>query len=115
MGKMWTNSYLFALGLTILVEVSIALALGYREKTEVISVILINLMTQPVLNYFLFVVSNFSLFYVTVQAILSLEALVILIEWRLLAYVSQENSRRLLLLSLAMNVASYLIGLPIFK
>ena len=111
---MQVSSYLAALLLTILIEVLVALIFGYKRKKEILSVILVNLITQPVLNYFLLIGSYFSLVAVTIQFILLLEIIVILVEWQLLVYTLQREPKSLFVLSLVMNLASLTIGLSIF-
>lgn len=111
---MLISPYLVALLLTILIEVFVALMFGFRSKNEILSVILVNLITEPVLNYFLLINSYFSLVAVNIQLLLLLETIVILVEWRLLVYALQRNSNRLLVLSLVMNLASFALGLSLF-
>lgn len=111
---MLISPYLVALLLTILIEVFVALMFGFRSKNEILSVILVNLITEPVLNYFLLINSYFSLVTVNIQFLLLLETIVILVEWRLLVYALQRNSKRLLVLSLVMNLASFALGLSLF-
>jgi hypothetical protein len=111
---MLISPYLVALLLTILIEVLVALIFGFRSKKEILSVILVNLITEPLLNYFLLINSLFSLVAVNIQFLLLLETIVILTEWRLLVYTLQRNSKRLLVLSLIMNLTSFAIGLSLF-
>lgn len=111
---MLISSYLAALLLTILIEVLVALIFGYKHKKEICSVILINLITQPVLNYFLLIDSYFSLVAVNIQFTLPLEIIIILVEWQLLVYTLKRESKSLFVLSLVMNLASFAIGLSIF-
>jgi hypothetical protein len=111
---MLISSYLVALLLTILIEVFVALIFGYKCKKEILSVILLNLITQPVLNYFLLINSYFSLVSVTIQFILLLEIIVILVEWQLLVWTLQRKLKSLFVLSIVMNLASLTIGLSLF-
>lgn len=111
---MLISSYLVALLLTILIEVFVALIFGYKRKKEILSVILLNLITQPVLNYFLLIDSYFSLVSVTIQFTLLLEIIVILVEWQLLVWTLQRKLKSLFVLSTVMNLASLTIGLSLF-
>ena len=111
---MLITSYLVALLLTILIEVFVALVFGYKRKKEILSVILLNLITQPVLNYFLLINSYFSLVSVSIQFILLLEIIVILVEWQLLVWTLQRKLKSLFVLSIVMNLASLTIGLSLF-
>jgi hypothetical protein len=105
---------LYALIITILVESIVAFVAGLRKKEELLAILCINVMTNPPLNYFLWLCYDYGLLRVDTTLILSLEAIVVLIEWRLLVYVFGRPSRKMLLLSLLMNFCSYAAGLLIF-
>lgn len=111
---MLISSYVIALLLTILIEVFVALIFGYRNRIEILSVILLDLITQPVLNYFLLINNYFGLVSANTQFILLLEIIVILVKWRLLVYALDRNSKRLFVLSLVMNSASLVVGFLLF-
>jgi hypothetical protein len=109
------GNFLLALLLTISVELIIALLFGYKKKSEIIVIICINLITNPVLNYLLLLNFHFSFIKTNIVVILLLEILVVLVEWRLLVYALQANSRKLFILSLVMNFCSYITGVMIFR
>jgi hypothetical protein len=113
--KMLITDYLAALILTIVIEVFVALAFGYRHKKEMIAVVLVNLITQPALNYFLLLNSFFSLITANIQFILLLEIVVILVEWWLLVYTLKRDVTRTFALSLVMNLTSFFLGLLLFR
>ena len=101
--------------MTLAVEVPIAAALGLRTKRALLTVVLVNLLTNPLLNYAGLLVGQFDDWAarpatVIVPALVAAESLVVLAEWRLLLWVLGGESRRLLLASLAMNAASALLG-----
>ena len=104
------NSFLLPLVLTIVTEVIVAYVFGFRKKTEIITIIFINLLTNPILNYLLLVNGYFSFFEINPTLILFLELAVVLAEWRLLIFALQKSPKQLLILSLAMNLCSYIIG-----
>ena len=104
-----------ALILTIAIEVSIAWLFGLRSKTELWAVVLINVITNPLLNYFIMVNGNFHLISQTNALVLCLEAVIVLVEWRLLVWVLRQGVKKMLLLSFVMNTCSYLVGLLIFR
>jgi hypothetical protein len=106
---------LSALVLTVLIESIIAGFLGYRTKSEIIAIICVNLITNPVLNYLLLLNYHFSIIKAEELLVLFLELSVVLVEWRLLVYALQQKSWQLFLLSLVMNSCSYLIGVLIFR
>ena len=105
---------MLALLLTEIVEVTVALLLGYRRPREIIAVILVNLVTNPSLNYLLFLNDYFGMIRHRFPLILFLEAGVVLVEWALLVFALRGNKKSLLVLSLAMNACSYLTGVLIF-
>ena len=103
-----------ALLLTEVVEVAVALFLGYRRPKEIIAVILVNLLTNPSLNFLLFLNDYYGVVQRGWPLILFLELAVIFIEWALLVIALRENKKSLLGLSFVMNTCSYLTGVLIF-
>ena len=104
-----------ALILTIAIEVSIAWLFGLRSKKELWAVTLINVITNPLLNYLIMVNSNFHLISQVTVLILCLEAGVVVAEWRLLVYALRLGVIRMLVLSVVMNSLSYLAGFFVFN
>jgi hypothetical protein len=100
--------------LTEIVEIAVALLLGYRRPREIIAVFLVNLVTNPSLNYLVFLNDYFGLIQERLPLILFLELAVILIEWALLVIALRGDKRSLLGLSFLMNTCSYLTGVLIF-
>jgi len=109
------NSFLLAPLLTVVFELIVALFFGFRRKIEIITIIFINLLTNPILNYFLWVNDYFSFIKSNLLLTLFLEFLVVYVEWKLLMYVLQEKSDKLLKLSFIMNFCSYIAGVIIFR
>jgi len=104
-----------ALILTIVIEVGIAWLFGLRSKRELLTVLLINVITNPLLNYLITVNAYFHLVSQTNAFILCLEVVIVLVEWRLLVWVLRQSVKKMLVLSVVMNAASYLAGLLIFR
>ena len=102
-----------ALVLTIAIEVSLAWLIGLRSKTELLTVVLINVVTNPLLNYLNVVNDHFHLVSQAVVLMLCLEVVVVLAEWKLLVYVLRQSARKMFVLSVMMNAASCLAGLLI--
>lgn len=111
---MITATYLLSLTLTLTVELIVSIIFGYRSKIEILSVILVSLITNPLLN-FIFLSNNYFAF-LTVNSftILFLEVVVVLVEWRFLVFALQEKSKKLLVLSVVMNFCSYVAGVLTF-
>jgi hypothetical protein len=109
------NSFLLTLFLTIVIELAVAYFFGFRKKTEIITIILINIITNPVLNYLFLINDHYSLIKINSLMIIILELAVVFVEWKLLFYSLQENSKKMLNVSLAMNFCSYVAGFVIFR
>ncbi len=109
-------SSLLATFLTILVESFITFCLGHRERKVFFCVILVNLITHPVVCFFLYTNSLIGLFNSNNYfSIILLELIIVLIEFGLLFFTFRGNWRKWLMLSFLMNLGSYLLGFVIFK
>jgi hypothetical protein len=103
----------YAIGflLAIVAETAVALAFGYRKRTEIAAVVCVNAFSYPLVNYLIWLVSSLRSAPVGAAGILLLEAGVTTIEWLLLCYALPRHPRlRLFLLSLAMNSVSFVAG-----
>jgi len=97
---------LLALALTIAIEVPIAFALGYKRLA---AIVLINVITNPAINWLYSLLSFFSLGGILTLVIL--EVIVILAEWKLLEYALAKKGRSILLLSVVINTVSFVVGM----
>jgi hypothetical protein len=105
------SSYVTAFLATIVLELTTALALGFRQRSELASVVLVNGFTHPLLCYLLWVGGSLRSVPIGVWEIMLLEVGVVLAEWRLLCFALHwRRSWQLLGLSLAMNCVSFLAG-----
>jgi len=101
---------------TLVLELPVAVAFGLRTRQALLAVVLVNLITNPLLNYLSAATAHFvdwphgSTASVAV-IIVTAEALVVIVEWRLLTWALGEPSRRMLALALCMNAVSTLAGL----
>lgn len=93
---------------------TVAVALGLRTRRAVAAVACVNLLTNPLLNYCGWVLAlavNWPASAASALGfLLPAEAVVIVIEWRLLLWALGGSSRRMLLISVAMNAASAAAG-----
>jgi hypothetical protein len=105
--------FLPALLLTIIIEGTVAWAFGLRTARTQLAVAMINCLTNPALNFLLLVLAWLGVD-VRLPLVAALELLVVLVEWQLLGYVFGPPKRRLFLLSLAANTASFLAGVLVF-
>lgn len=104
-----------ALVLTIVVEIIVAGFFGLRNKAEISAVVLINLITNPAMNFVILLNNYFWLKNNTTIFTVCLEIIVVVIEWKLLVYSRRLNNKKSFVLSLSMNAASFLAGLLIFS
>jgi hypothetical protein len=100
--------------LTILIELSVGILLGYRKKVEMAAIVLVNMVTNPLLNYLVFLNNHFSFIALTQPIIGGLEFLVVLAEWGMLVFALHGKPKPLFGLSLAMNACSYIVGVWIY-
>ena len=96
--------------LTIIIELIVALILGVRDKKDILNVILVNIITNPVV-----VVSQTILYIkfgynVEMIGIAILEVLVVIVEGLIYKKVLDYKKINPFLLSLLLNAASFFIG-----
>ena len=105
-------SLVISLGLTLLIELLVALILGIRNKEDMLIVILVNTLTNPVVvfcaNCILLLESN--LVYNVYVAVV--EVLVVMIEWKIYqSFFSERYQHSSFFLSLICNLSSFLFGM----
>jgi hypothetical protein len=106
------RSYAVAFLLTLVLEVGAALMLGFRQRSEIASVICVNVFSHPLLVYVIWLVASLRSIPLGLAEVSVLEAIVVLLEWRLLCFaLPRQRVSRLLVLSLMMNSLSFLTGL----
>ena len=105
------RSYATAFLLTIAAEVAVAVAMGYRKRAEIASVVWVNMFSHPLLVCFLWTIGSLRLSAVSLREVAWFETGVVFVEWGLLCYALPLRARSaLFILSLAMNSVSYLAG-----
>lgn len=104
------NSFLLPLVLTVAVEGLTAAAFGFRGRYFFLVLALVNVITNPLLNWMLSVIRLLEL-PGSGYMLLLLEAGAAAVEWRLLVYAFPGETKRYLVLSAVMNIASYLTGM----
>lgn len=112
---MTIESYLQALFLTLAIELSVAIFLGYRSKKALIAVVCVNLISHPIFCYFLWINLSISIIPLNYYSLIFLEAIIALLESLLLYYALKQKFLLMLNLSFAMNFTSFVIGILIFK
>ena len=106
-------NFITALFLTIIIETFTAILFGYKKQRELLAVAIVSMVTNPALNLFIATVYYLKFINISIGLILFLELTVVIIEWRMLKKMLRKNSNELLLLSFAMNSASFMAGLLI--
>jgi len=108
---MLISSFLLPLLLTLIIEILAALVLGYRSKFVLLSIVLVNLITNPLLNYVLWLNSFYHLFEINIISLIVLESVIVLVEGILLTFAIRLKFKSLLFLSFIMNLVSFTIGI----
>jgi len=107
-----------ALGLTLLVELAVAFAMGWRARNDLAGVAAVSIITNP---FFVLSVYILLLFFRDLSPeprllfMVVLEIVIVLVEWRLLRWALKKGSGKTLLLSAVMNAASFAAGLVVFS
>ena len=83
--------YFLALILTQLVELFVAYVLGFRTKKDIITVIFANLITHPLLCYFLWMNSFIFIIPINYFSIIALEISIVLLESILLFFTLKQK------------------------
>ena len=100
---------LICLSSTIVIELIMSLLLGMRNKKDILNVILVNIMTNPLVVSILMYITYNRLFNTTISIII-LEILVILTEGFTYKKVLTFDNINPYVLSLILNISSYFIG-----
>jgi len=98
---------------TIIIEVGLALILKVRSKKDVLNIILVNILTNPVVTSLSFTINI--VYGITYRRIsmLILESLAVFIEGFIYHKYLNYQKINSYLLSLILNLASYLLGIVI--
>lgn len=100
---------LICLSSTIVIELIMSLLLGIRNKKDILNVILVNIMTNPLVVSILMYITYNRLFNTTISIII-LEILVILTEGFTYKKVLTFDKINPYVLSLILNISSYFIS-----
>lgn len=100
---------LICLSSTIVIEISMSLLLGIRNKKDILNVILVNVMTNPLIVSIIMYITYNRIFNLTISIII-LEIIVILIEGFAYKKVLKFDKINPYVLSLILNISSYFIG-----
>jgi hypothetical protein len=107
--------FMIALSLAIFIESLVAVPFGFRERSVFLAVAAINLITNPILNFSILIIHSLNLFRVDFFVLLIFESVVVLVEWRMLVFSVYGSAKKLLMLSVVMNLCSFASGLFLFS
>jgi hypothetical protein len=107
------SNYIIALVLSIIIEISVAYLMGYKEKKYLLAILAINFVTHPILNYFILIL-GFAQINLNLLLVGLLEVGVIFAEWGLLIHMFHKPKDKLFILSLVTNLVSFIAGILIF-
>lgn len=107
------NKVFVSLILTVIIELIIGFLIGLRKKNELLLLILINILTNPLVNLIDFLNASINLIDRNLLLLL-LEIFVVFIEYLLIRLVLKYSNSKSLFISLAINLVSYFTGLLIF-
>ena len=98
------------LGCTIVIEFVVALILGIRNNKDILNIVLVNIITNPIVVSLPFLIfMNFGYLYYRI-CFYSLEVLTVLLEGFIYYKVLDFKKINPFLLSLVLNICSYGIG-----
>ncbi len=102
---------LISLSCTLIIEVLTALALKVRDKKDIINVVLVNILTNPLLvSLSLYINLEFGLKWRKIL-IIPMEIIVVLVEGLIYKKYLKYNKINPIILSLIPNAMSYIIGI----
>ncbi len=102
---------IWPLTVTLIVELLVGM-LVVRDRTYIQSIIVVNVITNPLLNLFLILfIGRLQCPYMVVVSLM--EGIVFMVEGYLLMLMNQINIGKALKLSFIMNASSYLLGVAI--
>ena len=116
MGSITFYEYmLICLLITIIIEIFVSLIIGVRDKVDLINILLVNILTNPIVVSFSNLCSvkfGLTIGYVVLYI---LEIFAILVEGFIYKKYLEFRKIKPYLLSLLLNICSYLIGLIILR
>ena len=102
---------IWSLSLTIVIELLLGLLIGIRKKDDIFHLIVINFITNPILNYVMTIIRYFfSNYFIIYLCLFFFELIVMYVEYKF--YRNRLKFRRIspLILSIILNFSSVIIG-----
>lgn len=108
------NDLLVPLILTIAIECIAAFLMGYRQKLLFLAIFIVNLVTNPFLNFLVMLINYFKIAGLYFYIVIPMEIIIVFAEWGILYYIFHRDKNKFLFLSFMINLSSYLTGLLLF-
>lgn len=104
----WIYNIVLSLIFTVLIELIISIILGVNKKSDLIYIVLINFLTNPITEFINLLIKNNNLHYFIMIII---EIIVIIIEFLFYKRKLKSHNINFLYLAILNNIASYLVGI----
>ena len=108
------KNFAVSLGLTLIIELTLSIIMGIRNKKDIKVVILANTLTNPVVVYIAICIKVFGNDLIYNIVIPIVEILVVVVEYWVFKKYLDYKGKPPLLISAVNNVTSYLIGVLFF-
>lgn len=99
---------------TLIIEISVAFIIGYRKK-DLVNILLVNVLTNPLLNSTIVGINYYYGNNARNITLIVLEIVVVVVEGYIFTKYLERRKINGYLLSLILNLASYLLGIIINK
>ena len=99
---------IISLVFTIFIELVVSIFCGIRNKKDIMFIIIINIITNPITEFINLLIKDSSLHY---WVIIIIEIIVIIVEYLFFKKFLKEKNINLLYLAIINNLSSYIIGL----
>lgn len=111
---MWINKLPYyivrSLICTIIIEVVVALIIGIRKKKDITNVILVNMITNPIVNIVPVTLNVYVSLYARNISLIILEVVTLFVEGIIYKFTLDYKKINWLLISLILNLSSFGIG-----
>lgn len=95
---------------TIVIEVIISFIIGIKNKKDLLNIILINIVTNPLVVVIPYIISTYYGKKIRIITLIILEILTILVEGLFYKKVLKYEKINYFMVSLILNISSYLLG-----
>jgi hypothetical protein len=104
------NSFLIPLLFTILIEGTSAILIGFRDKLFLLTLVVVNFITNPFLNYIIAIINLFGKPQCYYCIIIILEVLIAIFEGAVYSFALKKQTVKMIVLSFVLNFISFLSG-----